>query len=150
MKLGPIQRKWVEDLRTYPERQIGGELGRIENDGTIKCCCLGQALLSLCEISKEDLTPNYIPGEGQVDSYPEVKKWLKEFGDDSYYAEDELHYSYADIGLKSPTGKLSIPITYNNGPEFYDLAEANDSGVPWDVIADFIENNPKAVFNESL
>lgn len=42
MKLGPLQKKWVEALKAHPERQGKGKLGYIQN-GKKKMCCLGQA-----------------------------------------------------------------------------------------------------------
>ena len=147
--LGPIQQKWVEDLISYPERQIDNILGRKENDGTIRVCCLGQALLSFCEVS--EISPNFIPSESDQCYSDFVEFWLKDFGDDSCYDEDILINSYQKIGLHDERGSVLYEKSFSyNGCIYPDLAGANDGGVPWKIIAEFIINNPKAVFNESL
>ncbi len=150
MELGPIQKKWVEDLIAYAHRQIGGELGRKEDDGSIRACCLGQALLSYCEI--KEIEPNFIDSTLHDPEFNHVEYWLKDFGDTSYMEEDSLRASYEKLGLKDPQGKIDNEegLRYNAGETYFTLAEANDAGVPWLAIAQFIIKNPKAVFNESL
>ncbi len=149
MELGPIQQKWVEDLMSYPERQIKNILGRKEDDGTIRACCLGQALLSFCEI--EGIEPNFIRSEQDQCGSDVAEFWLKDLGDESFYDEDDLGSSYREIGLHDEIGKIAFGKGLSYDGEVYSaLAHANDGEVPWKVIAEFIINNPKAVFNESV
>lgn len=43
-----------------------------------------------------------------------------------------------------------VDLNHVNNWGYASLAEANDSGVPFSVLADFIEENPEAVFTETV
>ena len=141
MELGKIQKAWIADLRKYPERQMTGMLGKknIET-GEIKACCLGQALLTLCEI--KDIEPI--------------------FSDDSSLCDisspDFPRYSYTELGLIGERGDLLYQVSSDSfsrdsklGKEkkYYSLSEMNDGGLTWSDIADYIETHPENIFKES-
>lgn len=124
MKLGPVQRKWVETLKEKPHRQTNNVLGERKANGHVNACCLGQALLCLYEHKNMQLPVG------------------KLFSGDE---EGSLREHYQDLGLIDEEGSI---IGFD---ENYDsLAEMNDDGCTWSEIAEFIENNPEKVFNESL
>lgn len=83
MKLGKLQRKWVNYLKKHPEQQTGGSLG-YKNSGEVKMCCLGAAglIIGSCEFEKGLLV--------EIES------------DNSYY----LAKSYSEIGLISDIGDV--------------------------------------------
>ena len=124
MELGKVQKAWVSDLRKYPERQNDGILGKVIKlkDGyNIKCCCLGQA----------EITINGMPKGTSICS-----------GGSSFGLEG----SYKQLGLHSMRGDLEGGLLEG----YASLASANDGGVTWEVIANFIEKNPEVVFTKSL
>lgn len=123
-KLGPLQKAWVKELREHPERQIMGELGS-GNIDKFKACCLGQ--LHVCAKGK-----NAFNERGEIDD-----------GDLGY-----LH-SCTDYGLRSSGGSLKDFHSFSNGT-YTCLSNANDGGVPWSELADFIEQNPEKVFTKSV
>lgn len=132
-ELGPIQKQWIEDLRKYPERQAPyGLASRIA--GEIKACCLGQLILTDCE-----LTGKEAEWEGST---------LHCFGKPGATA---FVHNYTDYGLNSLNGAIKggYYLEYER-EKYHALAYANDRGVPWSVIADFIEQNPEAVFTKSV
>lgn len=127
-ELGPIQKQWLSDLRKYPERQMRKMLGAEQGDGTLRLCCLGQGLITLCEINNQ--TPMFRGGH------------LFDGGDDTCLEE-----SYKKLGLIESTGWLATQATMN-GRWFHSLLSMNDNGLTWPEIADYIEANPTNVFTE--
>ena len=138
MKLGPIQKAWLKNLRAHPERQMEEQLGERTNDGGYKVCCLGEALLTLYREydsidieSESEFLDHVFQGDGV----------LYDHG-----AMEALENSYDELGLRDSEGvfdniRLGDAIS---------LAEANDLGYTWLQIADFIEENPETVFSRSV
>lgn len=136
MELGPQQKQWVADLRQYPERQYKNFLGYKNHHGELKLCCLGQLIISSCYMTGEDA-----PWNGN-----ELKSTL----DNNLLCDDEdLGNVWGDYKLHSEGGLLVGETLIHEDEHYNTLVEANDGGVPWGVIADFIEQYPKAVFTES-
>jgi hypothetical protein len=129
MKLGPLQEKWVETLEKYPEKQGRHLLGKIQEDGTIKLCCLGQGLLCLLE------------SKGQS---PLFKDNVLYNIQGSCYSLD--YATTNSLGLYDYKGCI-MSLTLDR---YTSLASANDGGVTWPEIAAFIRANPEAVFNKSI
>lgn len=123
MKLGPLQRKWVETLKKYPHRQTTKVLGERKKNGHIKACCLGQALLCLLEHKGEELPVGELTSGG-----PSIRS--------------ELSEHYEELGLYDDVGQI-----YGSDDC---LAEMNDHGRTWKEIAEFIESNPEKVFTKSV
>lgn len=128
MKLGKLQKMWVEQLRKHPERQTRGILGK----GTpqdYQACCLGELHLCAHRLKKKKLP--FVNGVVVDTTNTEC-----------------LEYSYEKYGLRSDIGYLK-----GKSGEWRDgfaLAEMNDNSVPWTEIADFIEQNPEKVFTRSV
>lgn len=121
MELGPKQKQWLHNLRTYPERQGKFSLG----EGTPEsytACCLGELLL-VCGLGK------FV--NGKLFDNPEI-------GPNCKY----LYNSYSELGLRDHGG---YPID-NKGDS---LAYMNDGGKKWPEIADIVEANPERYFTKS-
>lgn len=135
MELGPLQKKWVTDLREHAERQTDGCLGYIgNNDGEMHLCCLGQALITMKE--SEGINP--------IDVFVDEWEDWERFNLFDGCSDAELSKSYEKLGLHDDVGSFALDGVH----ELESLADMNDQGVPWTEIADFIEENPKAVFSE--
>lgn len=116
--LGPIQRKWIEALRSGKYKQ-----GRALLCGAEGYCCLGIA----CEVLESPRTV-----VGRVTSFR---------GHDAF-----PHRTDAErLKLRSTSG-LIVGGPMLRGKDW--LAGANDEGATFSEIADFIEANPAAVFTE--
>lgn len=151
MELGPIQKEWVKYLRAHPEQQVDSRLGYKQPDGRLRMCCLGAALKVFETLDGTPLqfTPDQLGAdfvEMLTDGYKDVECFYK--------ATEVLDNSYKKLGLFSAsgsfhnsTGLLSEVIPANHSRS---LSEANDYGVTWPQIADFIESNPEIVFKESV
>lgn len=131
MKLGPIQEEWVKRLEFYPELQTQGQLGIRLSDGQVKCCCLGEAHLLLCELSGEE----------------------PEFNNSGMLLANDLNTSalsdFKKIGLRSSNGWLFKP--YKSKKKWYfNLASMNDMGMSWTEIASYIRSNPENVFTHAV
>lgn len=108
MELGPIQKQWINILRTQPERQLAYQLGLKTPEGEEKMCCLGQ--LALCA------------GVGSWEN-------------GTYKINDDFSGipNYSDLGLNSNCGAIkNINLTLaelNDGntswPEIADIVERN-------------------------
>lgn len=126
-ELGPVQKRWIKSLREHPERQMSGRLGM----GTIhdyKACCLGELgiISDTCE---------FIAGVLREESG----------------SVDLLRESYHKIGLHASDGAiLDGRIIDKTGSRFYSLSAANDSGMTWPEIADYVELNPEKIFFRSV
>ena len=63
--------------------------------------------------------------------------------------------TFDELGLRSNNGKILDGWVYRGVDvlkykTIHCLADANDNGIAWVEIADFIENNPEKVFTKSL
>lgn len=131
MKLGEVQKLWVENLRKHPERQTSEVLGFKDKETGYKACCLGELLLCKYRLNKKKMPfdkRGNILSDGDLES---------------------LIGNYKDLGLKSSIGHVDFvrdeEITHDQS-----LAEANDSGFSWKEIAEFIEKYPEKVFTKSV
>lgn len=138
MELGILQKEWIKSLREHPERQTKDILGYREDDGSYKACCLGELLICYRKLQGVDLfdfngTKDYL-----IDG-------VEDYG--------SLYESYEEFGLHTPNGAI-YKLSVGNDPldirSQNSLAQANDNGFTWLQIADFIENNPEAVFTKSV
>jgi len=110
LKPGPIQRKWLNSLRNYPDRQMKEKLGEMQPDGTYRACCLGELCL--------------IAGLGV---------WHNGTLIDQNRGYSGLFSSFEQLGLRSAAGHLENKETslsamndkYKTWPEIADFVEAN-------------------------
>lgn len=140
MKLGKLQKAWIENLRKYPERQTINILGE-KVGNSYKACCLGELLITSCRL-KSKRFPFNDKGE-LVDGT-------------NAFSDSILHKSYSSFGLKDRQGSFN-PGAFFGGVKikgyvkhFASLANMNDNGVTWLEIADFVESNPSLVFDKSV
>lgn len=129
--LGPNQRQWVKALRSGEFQQAREYLHVIERDGqpNVGMCCLGVAcILAAVPQVKE---------QGGFDGKTDERLLVINYGSSAASAPKEV----VDwLGLRDSLGRLE-------GGE-PGLATMNDEhGKTFDEIADFVEANPKAVFN---
>lgn len=125
-ELGPIQKKWVETLRKYPERQNKGSLGKIDRKtGEIKACCLGQGLLVAHEMLCMKMPVN-------------IYGFILDSSDNAF----SLFSSKDLLGLRDSGGD------FGDGRDC--LANMNDGGIPWAKIADIIEERASELFFKSV
>lgn len=135
MELGPLQKRWVQTLRAYPERQLTGSLGNFEwEDGEInycdyRACCLGQAQILL--------------HEGELDKFLDGTTLINEDQNDGVLGEND----WQKYRLRSKVGTLQKSVKIG-GQIFSDLADMNDESMTWPEIADYIEQHPENVFTE--
>ena len=131
MELGTLQKEWIKSLREHPERQGKRILGRRLDNDDYQACCLGELKMVDCRLNNFPLP-------------------FDEFGNivDEKYS-GILGASYQRYGLNSSTGIINGGFHFSTGFK-PSLAEANDSGVSWKEIADFIEQNPEKVFTHSV
>ena len=147
MKLGKIQKAWVESLKANPQRQMTNKLGK----GTPKdytACCLGELLCVRARLRKKKLpfTSNNIIRDG------------------GFSSSISLDVSFNQLGLKSDIGQIDFSIDgakdwlnqskpKSKGIEtngIFCLANMNDNGWTWPEIAEFIQKFPEAVFTKSV
>ena len=133
MELGKIQKQWIANLRAYPEKQIQGILG-LKTSESYGACCLGELLLTKCRINNEPLPFDYNGSlyDGDVLLSP---------------SEVGLEYSWGSLGLYNYLGSIKSDIKLKG---HVSLAQANDNGVSWPEIADFVEKHPETVFSKSV
>lgn len=127
MILTELQERWLTELELHPGRQSKGTLGEISKDGTIRVCCLGQALLCL----KPSLSPH------------ELQDGI---------SRGQLPISYQQIGLRSPLGEFETTAEVNGLP-YKHLINMNDGdklvpALTWPQIAAYIRANPENVFTQ--
>lgn len=116
-----LRKEWVQYLRANPEKQGYGVL-RPNKD---HMCCLGAA----CEI----IDPNRWEDVGQRFT------WLNR--------GTILPLEVADLlGLQTGAGEFDSDALGFNLEGWEGLACLNDNRVPWSVIADIIEMEPKGLF----
>jgi hypothetical protein len=119
--------KWVQALRSGKYKQTQGALTRVNKDGTAIHCCLGVACdLYLAEHPqfpvKEANDYRRLYGKGKLAAIlpAEVQDWL---------------------GMATEAGEYRV-----DGYIYNSLAGRNDSGVPFEEIADIIEQEPRGLF----
>lgn len=128
-EMGPLQKLWVKSLREHPERQMSGALGVIDHQtGTYQARCLGE--LKMCALRSIGENPFNVFYRSIMDGADTAS----------------LSVSYEDFGLYGPLGYFDGAALKGN----ISLANANDAGITWPEIADFIEQNPTAVFTKSV
>lgn len=138
MELGPIQKEWIKSLREHPERQMSGHLGAKSEDGkNYKACCLGEGLCMLRRLEGKDPLNFFEPGGRLLDNV-EHNYLIPETAD--------------KLGLHDGKGQLKGEVAYiqARGHRLYSLSSANDTGMTWPEIADFIEKYPDSVFTKSV
>ena len=145
MELGTLQKAWVKSLRENPDRQMNSRLGKqnevvnAEFDEPYHACCLGELKMVHCRL-------NNLPIVFDKDGF------LRDGKDKDIKSKTYLSGSYEQFGLHSSYGKIiGEQIKHRVREKSYDsLALANDSGVTWAEIADFVEANPEKVFSKSV
>lgn len=110
---------WVAELRSGHHTQARGAL---HVDRTGAKCCLGVA----CWIDRENLV---------VETFNSTVM----YSGTNYNLPPDLRRRW---GIASAVCGLSHSLTIN-GRQYYSLAQANDHGVPFNLIADWIEENYK-------
>lgn len=116
---GSLQSKWIRSLERHPERQMKGQLGQKEEDGSYKACCLGEAglIAGICEWKGDTL---------QIISN---------------HSTACLSESYSAIGLKDAWGEAGVRRLPN-------LACMNDNGISWPEIAAHLRKYPHEYFEK--
>lgn len=131
-ELGPIQEAWLKRLEEHPERQDKEKLGVKHPDGTYTACCLGEGLLTLCELTSR--VPAWSPDGTLFDGDSADPQWRS-----SLY----LQNSWRELGLRSSAGLTADRLTC--------LAELNDHPkTTWVDIAAAIRANPENFFTKSV
>lgn len=128
-KLGPLQKEFVRALRSGDFPQAKGMLFRVRRGSNVLGhCCLGVAVcvaaangVRVREMWQDSRL--YVNGTGAT--LPDVVQAVMMFLGDG--------------------GALKTEMLIGTG-QYDSLADANDSGVKFAVIADFIEAHPEAVF----
>lgn len=137
MKLTDNQQKWIDALRSGDYKQGKGTLKSRNKEGEVCYCCLGVAQeLFEPESNRIQLQNPYGSTSGIM---------LSRLSTPSYKIQ-------ALLNLKDTVGQVDHSKPIDRRFPFYTLAEANDgiNDIPrtFKEIADFIENNPEAVFTE--
>ena len=113
--------RWTKGLRENPDEQYGG---RLANDDYTKFCCLGK----LCEVEAFERKPL---SKGR-----------------SGYRSQTVEFATASLPILlaeefgDPFGNfvaLNMPQLHHNGSYHVSASSANDSSVPWSVIADHFD-----------
>ena len=129
MKLGPVQKEWVEYLRNNPSKQMKSCLGHVNpsNGEIIRACCLGAGLI----IARKNQPDKGYDSNGVIRDLDE-----NEIINTAAIENPDL------LGLHDGFG--FIP------KDAVSLAMLNDEGKTWPEIADFIEKHPEEVFSKSV
>ena len=139
MELGSLQKKWIESLRANPDRQCIDVLGT-GSARSYKACCLGELHICYHRVkSKKMPFSDGVLSDGM-------------FNDGSYGLRREvsvLSNSYDMYGLRDDMGRLYQPVISGN-KRLHSLAEMNDRGWTWLMIADYVDKNPENVFLKSV
>lgn len=133
MKAGEIQIEWVKSLRANPHRQRKSLLAKKISPKSVEytACCLGE--LKLVECRLKSIRPNWVDGV----LYDDASGYLKK--------------SSKDLGLRDGVGSFKNPYRHFSDERTYtSLAGANDGGIGWVEIANFIEANPYEVFTKEV
>ena len=125
-ELGPLQREWIRCLRSKEWKQGQAFLCR-EQNGEVRYCCLGIA----CEVAAANgISVEQNQGGSGV--------WHFDSRDGSLPVVVKIAMKF-----RGNCGGLTQPMK-----KFMYLDAANDAGVKFKTIADFVEANPEAVFTE--
>jgi hypothetical protein len=130
--LGPLQKEWVRCLRSKAFKQTRGCLFRLDGVAkgeTIPNCCLGVA----CLVAEAN---------GVTLQFVDVRSQLIVNGKGSVLPEPVVE----KMRFHNHWGFLHSPIVTDDNQTCVELTEANDNGVTFKEIADFVEANPEAVF----
>lgn len=140
MKLGKLQKAWVDSLKNHPEKQMRGLLG-VKKGNSYMACCLGELHCVAHRLKKKKL-----PFDGNV---------IRDEGNCSI-----LSKSYEKYGLRNHSGRLKCYAYYHDGnfslrpfdqsKAYVSLADMNDYGITWPEIATFVETYPNIVFTKSV
>lgn len=135
-KLGPLQELWLSQLEKYPERKMEGQLGE-GSSRKYKACCLGE--LHLCAFRLKKKVLPFLNGQ-IIDCNREER------------SDSTLEVSYKQYGLNDEIGTIKGKGVYVKSIKAYvnDLSYANDNGVSWTEIAEFIRKYPEKVFTKSV
>lgn len=134
-KMGELQTLWVKSLREHPERQMTKKLG-MGTPRNYKACCLGELHLCYHRMKGKKL-PFY--DDSILDNIPEYPNF------------SSLGHSYEKYGLFSTNGqRIDKERIYINKKSASCLADANDMGITWVEIADYIEANADQIFTHSV
>lgn len=125
--LGPLQAEWIRCLRSKEWKQ-GRNFLCAETESGVSYCCLGVA----CEVAAANGV--------------EVKQERRDGGIWDFDSRDGALPSSVRLAMKfrGACGGLTHPMN----DRFMFLDAANDAGVKFKVIADFVEAHPEAVFTE--
>lgn len=134
MQLGPLQEAWVKSLEDHPERQMDGQLGQLQEDGSYKACCLGEGLCVMARIKGE--RPPFDIDFGVLKSE-----------DEDYQLAIK---DYSGLGIFDGCGIFIGPGPIDGAGATCSLAELNDAGYTWPQIAKIIRNNPERIFTKSV
>lgn len=139
---GPVQKLWLHNLKTFPERQNKYLLG----DGTLEnytSCCLGELLV--CNAIVNDLPIPFVNGI-IVDGMDKIKI--------NSYEDGVLSNSFKELGLFNSEGRINnitlIIKSDETSLEYDTLVNANDEMATWPQIAAFVEQHPESVFTKSF
>lgn len=129
--MGPIQKKWIEELRSGQHKQCQRQL----TDG-IGYCCLGIFVEYVLCLNKDSYYKNsFIVPDAEIEE-----------NGTGLIEEDLALDSYKKLGLRDEIGSFNVPSCRN-----YSLVELNDTAkLTFEEIADFIEANEEAVFVDDV
>lgn len=138
-KMGPLQRKWIEELKTTDKQQIEGYL--CTDDG--RYCCLG----ILCEVLNLDkrVTHERVDCDSfVVEFYSPNSKVMS----DKYQLPQHVH---SIVNLSDELGRvIKHNVEHVTTEDGYNcLADMNDSGISFKEIAEIIEVDPSNFFTKS-
>ena len=124
MELGPIQKRWIEELRSGRFKQGKKKLCRDPGNGDLRYCCLGVLCYAISGSPSESED-----GDGGVDYL-----WCGKADvlPESIMVEAGLHGDQGDTNDRHRS-----------------LAEKNDSGWTFQEIADELEEHPERYFERS-
>jgi hypothetical protein len=131
--LGPIQKTWIRNLRTYPQYQHSRSLGYVFPTKTCHACALGFLLFT------------YRKETGIGNTNGEIKD-LSEKENFTLAATYSLPHSYLKFGLASDLG---APFPQYSS-QAISISQMNDELMTFPEIADAIEKNPHYWFNKSF
>ena len=120
MELGINQKRWVAALRSGEYKQCRNTLCKIDKDGNRSYCCLGVANV-LFNLNSADL----------------------------HNLNNTAHKEVFGLGNSIGGTRYFGSIKYKDNV-YNCLAQANDSGLSFDDIANIIEANPELFFTHSV
>lgn len=129
MELGPIQKRWIEELRSGRFKQGKEKLCRDPGDGVLRYCCLG--VLCYVMSGKPNESEDAVVEEGVLGvDY----MWC---GKDDVLPESIM----VEAGLHSDQGDAC--------DDHRSLVAKNDAGWTFQEIADELEEHPERYFERS-